>query len=271
MTRQTRIAGVDSKAADNVRQHWRTPRELAAAIVARFDVVLDAAADYDNAIVDRFIGAPGAIERHELGGRVMVGVDALAQQWAPLCPPGRGIFCNPPFSHFLDFVDRGVQAAEAGRLVLFLGQIATDPQWFRQLADSGVVVGAFSGRVKYDAPPALCDCGAPALGTTMDTVAGLDVVDYARFRRPAHHRETTWVAYEHSTTPVLSWALPGLPVPDGAREVRRELEPCAFVAAAKHGPAFPSALYILHPGAERRRPGQPITLRLLDPRTLEEL
>lgn len=131
------------------RQEWRTGRELAAALTARFKYDLDAMAMPSNAIVPRFVCPP-----QEAGGYPAdmmpagcVAVDAFAHRWARL---GGMIFVNPPFALLRRVVFKVLEAAEDGAQVHMLAPDNGDTLWYRRLVDAGAVVRRFSGRPKYE-------------------------------------------------------------------------------------------------------------------------
>lgn len=150
----TRSNRTGKKAPSETRQHWRTPSIVRAGVVRVFAPALDAAADFDNSVCDRFIGPPGIVP--DPAGRC-VGVDALALPWAALVAPGAVIFVNPPFSSFPGFVDRALEAVASGCTVVLMGPISTDTRWFRRLWRAGANVLAFHGRVNFDPPPGVGD------------------------------------------------------------------------------------------------------------------
>lgn len=146
MTRQNRTGG---KAPDDDRQHWQTPTRARKWIGEHFRPDVDAAADRTNALASLWFG-------HDSPVGV---VDALARPWPKIAIGGvdairTRIFCNPPFSSALRFVERAIEAHKAHDVaVLLLLPISTDTQWFARLVDAGAVVTAITGRVCYDPPP----------------------------------------------------------------------------------------------------------------------
>lgn len=133
MTREIRTG---PKSGD--RQEWRTPRELARGLVARFEIDLDAAAKAETAIVPRYLGPGGLLE------------DARFPPWSHV---GSRIFCNPPFSQFEAFAHQAIRAYEDGSCVVLLGPANPDTRWFHRLATAGAHLGIFRGRVRYEPPP----------------------------------------------------------------------------------------------------------------------
>lgn len=72
------------------KDDWRTPFQLLRELDNEFDFTVDAAADADNAVCDRYWDAEA---------------DALIQSWE-----GERVFCNPPFSMTADFLTKAGEA-----------------------------------------------------------------------------------------------------------------------------------------------------------------
>ncbi|MDU6434369.1 MAG: DNA N-6-adenine-methyltransferase [Pantoea sp.] len=72
------------------KDDWRTPFQLLKELDNEFDFTVDAAADADNAVCDRYWDADA---------------DALKQTWK-----GERVFCNPPFSMTADFLAKAGEA-----------------------------------------------------------------------------------------------------------------------------------------------------------------
>ncbi|MEI6481049.1 MAG: DNA N-6-adenine-methyltransferase [Candidatus Saccharibacteria bacterium] len=226
MTRQIRTDPTNA-----ARQEWRTPRKLAAAIVERWKIGLDACARAESAVCRHYIGPDVAeIARHERN-KTCVSVDALdgATPWAEAARLAgtRAVFCNPPFKQSLAFIACGVAAAcnvDWPVTAVFLLPANMDTKWFAALVSQGAELYAFRGRVKYEPPPSLCTC-AP------HTPPGMPV-------QPHFH---------------LQWC---------PLFLTSQHKP-------KSEPGFPSMLAVVAPGQQMRAQGQPWHMRFLDPVTLE--
>jgi len=150
MTRQNRTGG---KALDDDRQHWQTPTPARRWIGEHFRPDVDAAANRRNTLASLWFGPDSPLGI----------VDALARPWPKIAVGGvdairTRIFCNPPFSSALRFVERAIDAHQAhGVAVLLLLPISTDTQWFARLADAGATVTAITGSVCYDPPPGVLE------------------------------------------------------------------------------------------------------------------
>lgn len=122
---------------------WGTPRALFDALNDEFDFTVDAAADFSNALLCDFYG-PGSAE-HE---------DALTIDWTYYAngeKPARA-FLNPPFSLGAKFIEKAVEQAARGCLVVCLLPANKSEQgWFHELvlpwADE---VRFIRGRLKYE-------------------------------------------------------------------------------------------------------------------------
>ncbi len=153
------------------RQEWRTARPLAALIVRRRNIDLDAMALRHNAIVHRFIGPsfvwtkrrPRALQPAArwvpcwAGHDGCVAVDALATRWAL---HGRSIFVNPAFAVIARAVFRMIEAAAEGANVTMLAPDNGDTRWYTALVDAGARVYRFRGRVHYEAADGVHDRGS---------------------------------------------------------------------------------------------------------------
>ena len=112
------------------RQTWQTPRRLAAELVREFDLDLDVAAEWDNAVCREFW-----TKKH----------DALAKRW----DPSRRKWCNPPFSNGKAFAKRAAADADAGGTTVFLC-LDRGAQWLEAMLRANRW-WQFFGRVDYDA------------------------------------------------------------------------------------------------------------------------
>jgi site-specific DNA-methyltransferase (adenine-specific) len=114
------------------RMDWETPLDLFQKYddVYRFD--LDAAAVFENAKVDRFIGPPGYVElATTLPMRpALVAVDALAiEQW-----PGERCWLNPPYGRDLPrwYAKAKEQATEFAKTIVMLVPARTDTSYWHE-------------------------------------------------------------------------------------------------------------------------------------------
>lgn len=165
--------------------------------------------------------------------RDAVHIDALTcRDWGEY---GAVCFGNFPFSSLMAFVD---VALRSSCTTVVLAPISTDTQWFRRLVEAGTEVLALSGRVPYLPPRELCRCGVDS--------------DDAK----AHHMLTEMQTMQDD---------------DGLFSRLEMTFPCPYRAAAQHGPAFPSALYVLRPDRSPRPVGAPIPFRLVEQSTLRPL
>jgi phage N-6-adenine-methyltransferase len=99
-----------------LRQDWRTPRGLFAALDAEFQFETDAAAHAENALCARFYG-PGSPTRP----------DAIfhASPWEGRC------FVNPPYDDVTAFMAKACWTCTVGTpLVVALVPARTDTRWF---------------------------------------------------------------------------------------------------------------------------------------------
>ena len=134
---------------------WATPIDLFVRLVAEFGGFgLDAAADQENALAERWLG-PGSPD----------GDDALAaESWAALAD-NRAIWLNPPYSQCGPFMARAAAEAATGATVVVLVPARTDTRWWHaHVWDSehhrprpGVEVRLLRGRLKFGGATA----GAP--------------------------------------------------------------------------------------------------------------
>lgn len=94
--------------------NWRTPPEIFQKLNEEFNFDLDAAADSENTLCDRFLGKQA---------------DALS----PAPWPGYRIFLNPPYGRMLEpFVRRAAKEAALGKVVVALVPLRTRAAWFHE-------------------------------------------------------------------------------------------------------------------------------------------
>lgn len=120
-------------------QGWRTPKPLAAALVAEFDCKLDAAADKDNAVCPVFYdGTEGS--------------DGLLQPWNV---PGAGVWVNPPYEDCGSWIVKACEEVllhENCQRAVLLVPAAVGVAWFSR-ACRLAEVSLFEERIRFDLPP----------------------------------------------------------------------------------------------------------------------
>lgn len=79
--------------------------------------------------------------------------DGLAVDWKEC------VFCNPPYSDILSFVEKAIRELDAHHCyyVVFLLPVRTDTKWFKLLCDFGCEIDFIRGRLKFGGSKA----GAP--------------------------------------------------------------------------------------------------------------
>lgn len=92
-------------------QSWRTPVWLFERLRERFDFQIDAAADYENALLPLYYD-------EKLNG--------LEQPWVSWT------FCNPPYKNILPWVKKAIEEAKRGNASVLLVPARFETEWFRQ-------------------------------------------------------------------------------------------------------------------------------------------
>lgn len=114
-----------------IRQTWRTPRWLFEAMNGRCRFTLDAYADEDNALCERFNSRE----------------EPLRNLWA-----GERVFANPPFSRCAEAVDKALSDEPEAAALVLPANIST--RWFQRLTEEAEIV-SFDRRIAYDPPPGI--------------------------------------------------------------------------------------------------------------------
>jgi len=116
------------------KQDYQTPAIFLAAVCTRLGINgfdLDAAADADNAVCDRFY----TIEDN-----------ALVQPWAGL--PG-WVWCNPPFGNLAPWVAHAHAESLLGAQIAMLVPAAIGANWWRDYVHNKAQVIGLNGRITF--------------------------------------------------------------------------------------------------------------------------
>lgn len=106
-------------------QNWRTPRSLFDPLHAEYAFTLDGASEPGNGLLP------------------------LASTAAhPIAWQGHRVFCNPPWSNILPFVER----AKDANLAVLLVPARTNVRWFHRALELGATPRFFKGRPKFELP-----------------------------------------------------------------------------------------------------------------------
>ena len=142
---------------------WWTPTDLFRILDREFGFTLDAAATFENALCQNFIGPPGMPpdSGQSRGGRSdCIGIDGLKCRWS-----GERVFCNPPYGG-----EEGAWVVKAYReaflypdpaeLVVLLLPVKTGMGWFHSCIwdedihgpRRGVEIRFLKGRLAFEGP-----------------------------------------------------------------------------------------------------------------------
>lgn len=111
---------------ETLRDCWTTPKPLAQALVAEFDLDIDVACSLENCV---------------LAYRLL---DGLAAPWE------YPAWCNPPYSNIMPWCQNAL-ASEVPSVLLLPARTASP--WFRELVtNTRVSWWVFRGRVRFDPP-----------------------------------------------------------------------------------------------------------------------
>lgn len=130
--------------AEDARDCWRTPRDLFAALDARFNFVCDLAASADNALCSSYYSATA---------------DALTQDW----PRVGWLWLNPPFSRLPEFMAKTHEQVAHGCCVVAITPGHRHEQdWFhRHVVGVASTIALPRGRVEYVPAPGI-ESSSPA-------------------------------------------------------------------------------------------------------------
>ena len=117
--------------AQTPKDLWQTPSKLFQALNEYFEFTVDAAANEQNNLVERFWSEEDSCLNHDWHGEV--------------------VFCNPPFSQ-LSRDDRWIQKFTEMTQGLIVMPMATDTKWFHSMASIPHKLFIFKGRIKYEHP-----------------------------------------------------------------------------------------------------------------------
>jgi len=118
----------------DIKDLWRTPAELFAAIDGEFNFVGDVAASDDNYLHNRYLTSED---------------DALSLEWGELFPAGY-IWCNPPYSDITPWVQKAQEAVKSAIGVVMLVPADTSVGWFRiALTDVSEIRFITGGRISF--------------------------------------------------------------------------------------------------------------------------
>lgn len=119
-------------------QCWRTPQKLADSLRVEYDLLLDAAADFKNAICPAFFDAEA---------------DGLKQPWC--LPLGGGVWINPPYQNCEVWLAKAYLEVytlrNCDRAVLLL-PAAVGVKWFSAALDVAEC-HLFDERIRFELPP----------------------------------------------------------------------------------------------------------------------
>lgn len=109
-------------------QYWETPADLFLALHQEFGFTVDAAADHQNALLERYW--------HEKDS-------ALTQDWT-----GERVFCNPPYDNQRPFIEKAV--ARQADVAVFLIPARTDTRmWHDLIFGEADDIRFLKGRLKF--------------------------------------------------------------------------------------------------------------------------
>ena len=116
-----------SEVVESPRQRWKTPLALFKQLNNEYNFTVDAAAEDDNALLDKYWTRE---------------TDALKQQWV-----GERVFCNPPWKKILPWIQKALKS----EFVAMLVPNRTGSKFFLEAA-SKAEIHFFRGRVQFQTP-----------------------------------------------------------------------------------------------------------------------
>jgi phage N-6-adenine-methyltransferase len=70
-------------------------------------------------------------------------VDALKLDWA------NKIYVNPPYSNPLPWIEKAIEEANKGKVIVMMLKVDTSTKWFRRIIESKAHILWLNGRIKY--------------------------------------------------------------------------------------------------------------------------
>ena len=122
-----------SKTEKELRNYWETPPEFLAWAVPKWHLVVDAACNEENK-------------------KMPVGLtDSLNSQWADYCPPGMGVFLNPPFDVVAPWAKKAIETGQRRRMVMLVNS-SSGSKWWHEAAEACTEVWQSRGRIGFIHP-----------------------------------------------------------------------------------------------------------------------
>jgi DNA (cytosine-5)-methyltransferase 1 len=94
---------------------WQTPKHVFNALDSHYNFGLDAAASDDNFLCDCYLTESD---------------DAISFSWCDLVGEGGWVWCNPPYSKIMSFLQKSIDEAELGVNTILLLPAITETSWF---------------------------------------------------------------------------------------------------------------------------------------------
>ncbi len=118
------------------RQNWRTPIEFFSALSTEFDFEIDAAADAESALCEKYYTESDS------------GLDA---DWST--SPDKWVFVNPPYGRAIPrWVDKAIAEKRKGARVVMLLFASTDTRWFERAWSEASEIRFYTGRLRFINP-----------------------------------------------------------------------------------------------------------------------
>ncbi|MEW6984315.1 phage N-6-adenine-methyltransferase [Colwelliaceae bacterium 6471] len=117
-----------ARTGENKKDKWQTPPDVFKQLDKEFNFTLDAAAEENTALCDKFFTEED---------------DALTQDWS-----GETVFCNPPYSKLKAFAEKARRESDNGTQVVMLVPARTDTKAFHENLASGEI-RFIKGRLKF--------------------------------------------------------------------------------------------------------------------------
>lgn len=122
-----------SKTEKELRNFWETPPAFMAWAVPKWNLQVDAACNEHNC-------------------KLPVGLtDSLGIRWADYCPPGCGVFLNPPFDIVDPWARKAIETGHDRRMVMLVNA-ASGAYWWHMMAEASTEVWQSRGRMGFIHP-----------------------------------------------------------------------------------------------------------------------
>jgi phage N-6-adenine-methyltransferase len=122
------VTGYKSNTPSEIKDSWRTPKEIFNNLNREFKFECDVAASEFNHLCDVYYTEE---------------MDSLSLPWFDVN------WCNPPYSNIRPWVEKAIKEHELGKTTVMLIPADTSVKWFKMAFDTANEVRFISGRISF--------------------------------------------------------------------------------------------------------------------------